>query len=149
MYALIFYGFAQEANLYFLIPNICIELRCFHLWNYFAIINSLYLHWALMVSLKKLFNNFQYPNIYWALMVSLKDLFNYFQYPIYGLSFDRFAQKIIWSFPIPKHTLRYDGFINNQYIHWALMISLKHLFNYFQYPIYGLSFNGFAQEIIL
>ena len=117
--------------------NICRVQWYFPSWNYFAIFNSPYIHCVLMFFAMKLFCNFFCP--------------------IFELCFDVFSHRIILRFLIPTlcnlfwcfPSWKYFAIFNSQYLHWALKFSLKKLFFNFQYPIFALSFDAFAQEIIL
>ena len=120
-----------------LIPYIFTELWWSRSRKYFVILNTKYIHWVLMVSLKKLFNNFQYTIYALNFDGFGNKLFFIFQFQIYGMGFDDFAQEIILWILIPYI-----------HVHWALVVSLKKLFCNFKYPIYALSLNRFDQEII-
>ena len=113
IFALRFDVFAQEIICYFTIPHICTELWWFRSRNPFVIFNTQFMHCVLMLFIMKLFCNFQCR--------------------LYALSFDVFAQEIHLLFLIPSlctefwccSSWNYFSIFNSQFMHWALMFSLK------------------------
>ena len=115
--------------------NILIELYSCSV-NHFAILNTLFMHCALMFSIMKLFCDFQFP--------------------IYELNFNVVPHEIILQFLRPNICTElwcfpswyYYAIFKVLYLHWALMFLLKNLFNYF-YRMYAMNFDVFPHEIIL